>query len=57
MIVTILIGIAGALIGGFIGRAIGLYGPNGGAGYLMSIVGAVLPGVHLSAARSSRGPD
>jgi uncharacterized membrane protein YeaQ/YmgE (transglycosylase-associated protein family) len=42
MIVTILIGIAGALVGGFIGRALGFYGPNGGAGYLMSIVGAVL---------------
>jgi uncharacterized membrane protein YeaQ/YmgE (transglycosylase-associated protein family) len=42
MIVTILIGIAGAVVGGFIGRALGFYGPNGGAGYLMSIVGAVL---------------
>jgi uncharacterized membrane protein YeaQ/YmgE (transglycosylase-associated protein family) len=42
MIVTILIGIAGALLGGFIGRAVGLYGPNDPAGYLMSIVGAVL---------------
>jgi uncharacterized membrane protein YeaQ/YmgE (transglycosylase-associated protein family) len=42
MVVTCLIGIAGALIGGFIGRAIGLYGPNAGAGYLMSIVGAML---------------
>ena len=42
MIVTILIGIAGALFGGFIGRAIGMYGPGEVAGYLMSIVGAML---------------
>ena len=41
-IVTCLIGIAGALIGGFIGQSIGMYGPGVGAGYLMSIVGAVL---------------
>jgi uncharacterized membrane protein YeaQ/YmgE (transglycosylase-associated protein family) len=42
MIVTILIGIVGAMIGGFLGRALGWYPPDGGAGYLMSIVGAIL---------------
>jgi len=36
-IVTVLLGIAGALVGGFIGRAFGFYGPNEAAGYLMSI--------------------
>ena len=41
IIVTILLGIAGALLGGFIGRALGLYGANEGAGMLMSILGAV----------------
>ncbi|HEX2455311.1 MAG TPA: GlsB/YeaQ/YmgE family stress response membrane protein [Vicinamibacterales bacterium] len=41
-IVTILLGIAGALIGGFIGRAMGFYGPNQGAGWLMSILGAIV---------------
>ncbi len=41
-IVTVLLGIAGALVAGFLGRAIGLYGPNDGAGYIMSIIGAVL---------------
>jgi uncharacterized membrane protein YeaQ/YmgE (transglycosylase-associated protein family) len=41
-IVTILLGIAGALLGGFIGRAMGFYGPNQGAGWLMSIVGAII---------------
>lgn len=41
-IVTILLGIAGALVGGFVGRAMGFYGPNEGAGWLMSILGAVV---------------
>jgi uncharacterized membrane protein YeaQ/YmgE (transglycosylase-associated protein family) len=41
-IVTILLGIAGALLGGFIGRAMGFYGPNQAAGWLMSIVGAIV---------------
>lgn len=41
-IVTILIGIAGALLGGFIGRAMGLYGPNESAGWIVSILGAVI---------------
>ena len=41
-IVTMLLGIAGALLGGFAGRAMGFYGPNESAGWLMSIVGAIL---------------
>jgi uncharacterized membrane protein YeaQ/YmgE (transglycosylase-associated protein family) len=41
-IITILLGIAGALLGGFIGRAMGFYGANQGAGWLMSIAGAVI---------------
>jgi uncharacterized membrane protein YeaQ/YmgE (transglycosylase-associated protein family) len=41
-IVTMLLGIAGALMGGFIGRALGWYGPNDGAGFFMSLFGAVL---------------
>ena len=41
-IVTMLLGIAGALVGGFIGRAMGFYGPNESAGWLMSILGAVI---------------
>jgi uncharacterized membrane protein YeaQ/YmgE (transglycosylase-associated protein family) len=42
IIVTMLLGIAGALLGGFIGRALGWYGPNDGAGFLMSFLGAIL---------------
>jgi uncharacterized membrane protein YeaQ/YmgE (transglycosylase-associated protein family) len=41
-IVTSLLGIAGALVGGFLGRALNLYGPNDSAGWLMSILGAVV---------------
>jgi uncharacterized membrane protein YeaQ/YmgE (transglycosylase-associated protein family) len=41
-IITILLGIAGALIGGFIGRAMGLYGPNQSAGWIVSILGAII---------------
>jgi uncharacterized membrane protein YeaQ/YmgE (transglycosylase-associated protein family) len=41
-IVTILLGIAGAMVGGLIGRAMGFYGPDQAAGYLMSIVGAIV---------------
>jgi uncharacterized membrane protein YeaQ/YmgE (transglycosylase-associated protein family) len=42
IIVTMALGIAGALVGGFIGRALGWYGPNDGAGFFVSFVGAVL---------------
>jgi uncharacterized membrane protein YeaQ/YmgE (transglycosylase-associated protein family) len=41
-VVTILLGVAGALFGGFIGRAMGFYGENQGAGWIMSILGAIL---------------
>jgi uncharacterized membrane protein YeaQ/YmgE (transglycosylase-associated protein family) len=41
MIVTMLLGIAGAVVGGFVGREMGLYGPNDAAGIFMSILGAV----------------
>ncbi len=41
-IVTMLLGIAGALVGGFLGRAMGFYGPDQSAGWLMSILGAVI---------------
>ena len=41
-IVTILLGIAGALIGGFVGRAMGFYGENQGAGWIMSILGSII---------------
>ena len=41
-IITMLLGIAGAVVGGFIGRALGWYGPNDAAGFLMSFLGAII---------------
>jgi uncharacterized membrane protein YeaQ/YmgE (transglycosylase-associated protein family) len=41
-IITMLLGIAGALVGGFIGRAMGFYGPSQSAGWLVSILGAII---------------
>jgi uncharacterized membrane protein YeaQ/YmgE (transglycosylase-associated protein family) len=41
-IVTTLIGIAGAFLGTFVGRALGLYEPGQAAGWIMSVVGAIL---------------
>lgn len=41
-IITMLLGIAGALIGGFVGRAMGFYGEGDSAGWIMSILGAVV---------------
>ena len=42
MIVTMLLGIAGSLIAGFLGRALGWYEAGQGAGLIMSVVGAIL---------------
>ena len=42
IIVTMLLGIAGALLGGFFGRALGLYEADEAAGFIMSFIGAVV---------------
>ena len=42
IIVTALIGVAGALLAGFLGRALGWYEPGEGAGFIASIIGAVV---------------
>jgi uncharacterized membrane protein YeaQ/YmgE (transglycosylase-associated protein family) len=42
IIVTMLIGIVGAVIGGFLGRALGFYGEGEAAGFFMSFIGAVI---------------
>lgn len=39
-IITILLGIAGALIAGWVGHAIGWYGQDEGAGFVAAVVGA-----------------
>ena len=41
-IITILLGIAGALLAGFLGRAVGWYDTGEGAGFIAAIVGAFI---------------
>lgn len=41
-IVTILLGIAGALLAGFIGRSLGLYAEGESAGFIAAVLGAIL---------------
>ena len=41
-IVTMLLGIAGALVGGFLGRALGWYGPGDQVGFVMAVLGAIV---------------
>ena len=42
MIVTILLGIVGALTGGFLGRVMGLYGEGDPVGFVMAVLGSVI---------------
>lgn len=43
IIVTILLGIAGAIVAGWLGRAVGWYGPEDtGPGLIAAIIGAML---------------
>ena len=42
IIMTTLLGIAGAFVARYIGQAMGLYGPNDPAGWIASVIGAVL---------------
>ena len=41
-IVTILLGIAGSLVGSYLGQLIGLYRPGQPAGFIMSVIGALI---------------
>jgi uncharacterized membrane protein YeaQ/YmgE (transglycosylase-associated protein family) len=41
-IVTILLGIAGALLAGYLGQAVGWYQPGQAAGFIASVVGAIV---------------
>jgi uncharacterized membrane protein YeaQ/YmgE (transglycosylase-associated protein family) len=41
-IITIILGVVGALLATFLGRLIGWYGPGESAGFIAAIVGAVL---------------
>jgi uncharacterized membrane protein YeaQ/YmgE (transglycosylase-associated protein family) len=41
-IITVLLGIAGAVVAGWVGRATGLYGPDWRAGFVAAIVGSFI---------------
>ena len=41
-IMTTILGVAGAMLAKFIGQALGWYSPNQAAGFIASLVGAVL---------------
>ncbi|SAL46761.1 transglycosylase-associated protein [Caballeronia cordobensis] len=41
-IMTIVLGIAGSLIAGYVGRALGWYQPGQPAGWIASIIGAII---------------
>ncbi len=42
IIMTIVLGIVGAIVGGWIGRALGFYGPGEPAGFFMAILGSIV---------------
>ena len=41
-VITILLGIGGALIGGFVGQSLGFYREGEPAGFIMAVIGSVL---------------
>lgn len=55
VIVTMLLGIVGAVLGGYIGRALGLYRTDEPAGLVVSTIGAIIVlAIYRAVAR--RGP-
>ena len=42
IIVTMILGIAGSFLGTFVGRAVGLYQTEQSAGFIMSLLGAII---------------
>ncbi len=42
IIVTMLLGIVGAVVGGYLGRALGLYQADQAAGFIVATLGAIL---------------
>lgn len=41
-IITMLLGIAGSFVATWIGQAVGWYGPDQGAGFIASVIGAII---------------
>lgn len=56
IIITILLGIVGAFVGTFLGRALGLYAEGEAAGWIMSLIGAVIVLLIYRMVTGRRGP-
>ena len=58
ILITMLIGVAGALIAGFLGRSLGWYHEGESAGFIASIIGALilLGGYRMIAGRRAIAP-
>jgi uncharacterized membrane protein YeaQ/YmgE (transglycosylase-associated protein family) len=41
-VITVILGIVGAVVGGFVGRTLGWYGPGDPVGFVMALIGAVI---------------
>lgn len=41
-IITIILGIAGALVGGFVGQSLGFYREGEPAGFIMAVLGSII---------------
>lgn len=54
IILTTLLGIAGAFIARYAGQALGLYGPNDPVGWIASVIGAIILLVIYSLIRGRR---
>lgn len=54
VILTTLLGIAGAFVGGFLGSAFGVYEPTEAAGFIASVIGAILVLFVVQAFRKNR---
>ena len=55
IIMTAVLGIAGSFLANFIGQAIGWYGPGEGAGFIASIIGAIVLLVIYSLVKKKTG--
>jgi uncharacterized membrane protein YeaQ/YmgE (transglycosylase-associated protein family) len=56
-VATIVLGIVGAFLGGYLGQALGLYGPGEPAGFVVATIGAVIAlAIYNAVVRHKRTP-
>jgi len=55
-VISMILGVVGSFVGGFLGRAVGMYREGEPAGFIMSLVGAIIVvgGYHFIANRARR---